>query len=143
MKYIILFCFLISCSSVKEQPYDEPIDSVLIHSQENLKVSDSVQTKSDSVTKEYVVKVVKEIQFLNLEVEKFNTERILLEKKMNLISQKVVTRVDTVFIEVEKNFWGKRKTKTTISSDSTISELSDSNSVSNEVIDTLLNKPKI
>jgi hypothetical protein len=143
MKYLILFCFLVSCSSVEEPPYEEPVDSVLIHSQENLEVSDSVQTKSDSVTKEYVVKVVKEIQFLNHEVERFNTERILLEKKMNVISQKVVTRVDTVFIEVEKNFWGKKKTKTTISSDSTISELSDSNSVSNEVIDTLLNKPKI
>jgi hypothetical protein len=48
-----------------------------------------------------------------------------------------------VFIEVEKNFWGKKKTKTTVSSDSVISEISDSNSISNEVIDTLLVPRKI
>jgi len=102
-----------------------------------------VQKKSDSTTKEQVIKVIREFKILTNEVEKFKTERLLLEKTMNVVSQKIVTRVDTVFIEVEKNFWGKKKTKTTVSSDSIISEISDSNSVSNEVIDTLLLPRKI
>jgi hypothetical protein len=143
MKYLLLLCFFASCSSSVETNLEETTDSVLLNSQNNLQISDSIQTKSDSVTKEYVVKVVKEIKYLNLEVDRFKTERLLLEKTMNVVSQKVVTRVDTVFIEVEKNFWGKKKTKTTVSSDSSISEISDSNSISNEVIDTLLVPRKI
>jgi hypothetical protein len=139
-----MFCFLVSCSSLEQNELPiEPLDSVLIHSQEHLLQSDSIQTKSDSVTKDYVVKVVKEIQFLNKEVEKFKTERFLLEKNLTLVSQKVITRVDTVFIEVEKNFWGKKKTKTTVSSDSSISELTDSSSISNQIIDTISYKPII
>jgi len=141
---LILGLFLFSCNNNKESIISPiEVDSVLIKSQQNLVTSDSVQKKSDSTTKEQVIKVIKEFKILTNEVEKFKTERLLLEKTMNVVSQKVITRVDTVFIEVEKNFWGKKKTKTTVSSDSIISEVSDSNSVSNEVIDTLLSPRKI
>jgi len=141
---LILGLFLFSCNN-PEVSIISPIevDSVLIKSQQNLVTSDSVQKKSDSTTKEQVIKVIREFKILTNEVEKFKTERLLLEKTMNVVSQKIVTRVDTVFIEVEKNFWGKKKTKTTVSSDSVISEISDSNSISNEVIDTLLVPRKI
>ena len=40
---------------------------------------------------------------------------------------KTVYKIDTVYIETKKNFWGKEKTNTTIKSDST------------EVVDSLLN----
>jgi hypothetical protein len=141
---LILGLFLFSCNNPEESIISPiEVDSVLIKSQQNLVTSDSVQKKSDSTTKEQVIKVIREFKILTNEVEKFKTERLLLEKTMNVVSQKIVTRVDTVFIEVEKNFWGKKKTKTTVSSDSIISEISDSNSVSNEVIDTLLLPRKI
>jgi hypothetical protein len=141
---LILGLFLFSCNNPEESIISPiEVDSVLIKSQQNLVTSDSVQKKSDSTTKEQVIKVIKEFKILTNEVEKFKTERLLLEKTMNVVSQKIITRVDTVFIEVEKNFWGKKKTKTTVSSDSVISEISDSNSISNEVIDTLLVPRKI
>jgi hypothetical protein len=141
---LILGLFLFSCNNPEESIISPiEVDSVLIKSQQNLVTSDSVQKKSDSTTKEQVIKVIREFKILTNEVEKFKTERLLLEKTMNVVSQKIVTRVDTVFIEVEKNFWGKKKTKTTVSSDSVISEISDSNSISNEVIDTLLVPRKI
>jgi hypothetical protein len=141
---LILGLFIFSCTNSEDTVVTPvEVDSVLIKSQQNLVTSDSVQKKSDSTTKEQVIKVIKEFKILTNEVEKFKTERLLLEKTMNVVSQKIITRVDTVFIEVEKNFWGKKKTKTTVSSDSVISEISDSNSISNEVIDTLLVPRKI
>lgn len=136
MKYLIFLCLLLSCSSVQEQKIDEPIDSILIKSQQNLEISDSVQTKSDSVTKEYVVKVVKEFQILNNEVEKFKTERVRLMSLQNVVTEKVVYKVDTVYIEVEKNFWGRKKTTTSIKSDSTSIITSDSTIETSEKIDT-------
>lgn len=140
MKKLILISLLfLSCTSNKNDQIDLPIeqDSVLLNSQKNLNYSDTIFKKSDSVANEKVIKVVKEIKFLNREVEKFKTERILLESKMNTITQTIITRIDTVFIEVEKNFWGKKKVKTTISSDSSsVEQILDSSQLTQK-IDTL------
>lgn len=140
MKKLILLSFIFLSCSYNENSQDDLFieeDTVLLKSQKNLSYSDTVFKKSDSITNDKVIKVIREIKFLNKEVEKFKTERILLESKMNTISQTIITRIDTVFIEVEKNFWGKKKVKTTISSDSSsIEQILDSSLIS-EKIDTL------
>ena len=139
MKKLILISFIfLSCSN--NNPQDDLLiteDTVLLKSQKNLIYSDTIFKKSDSITNDKVVKVIKEIKFLNKEVKKFKTERILLETKLNTISQTVITRVDTVFIEIEKNFWGKKKVKTTVSSDSSLVEQTLDSTQITEKIDTL------
>ena len=137
-KTLLLFgLFLLSCGNHQEEVVTEPlVDSVLIKSQQNLITSDSVQKKSDSTTKEQVIKVIKEFKILTNEVEKFKTERFQLMTLQNVQTEKVIYRVDTVYIEVEKNFWGRKKTTTSVKSDSTISENIDSSTTNRLQIDT-------
>jgi hypothetical protein len=134
---LVLGLFLFSCTS-PEEPVVLPveIDSVLIKSQQNLVTSDSVQKKSDSTTKEQVIKVIREFKILTNEVEKFKTERVQLMSLQNVVTEKVVYKVDTVYIEVEKNFWGRKKTTTSVKSDSTSIITSDSTIETSEKIDT-------
>lgn len=137
---LIIGLFLFSCNS-PEEPVVAPveIDSVLIKSQQNLVTSDSVQKKSDSTTKEQVIKVIREFKILTNEVERFKTERVQLMSLQNVSTEKVIYKIDTVYIEVEKNFWGKKKTTTSVKSDSSISQNIDT-SVSNQIkIDTTIN----
>jgi hypothetical protein len=134
---LILGLFLFSCTS-PDEPVVLPveIDSVLIKSQQNLVTSDSVQKKSDSTTKEQVIKVIREFKILTNEVEKFKTERVQLMSLQNVVTEKVIYKVDTVYIEVEKNFWGRKKTTTSVKSDSTSIVTSDSTVETSEKIDT-------
>jgi hypothetical protein len=134
---LVLGLFLFSCTS-PEEPVVLPVevDSVLIKSQQNLVTSDSVQKKSDSTTKEQVIKVIREFKILTNEVEKFKTERVQLMSLQNVVTEKVVYKVDTVYIEVEKNFWGRKKTTTSVKSDSTSIITSDSTIQTSEKIDT-------
>jgi hypothetical protein len=134
---LVLGLFLFSCT-IPEEPVVLPveIDSVLIKSQQNLVTSDSVQKKSDSTTKEQVIKVIREFKILTNEVEKFKTERVQLMSLQNVVTEKVVYKVDTVYIEVEKNFWGRKKTTTSVKSDSTSIITSDSTIETSEKIDT-------
>ena len=140
-KTLIIFgLFLFSCNS-PEKPVVVPVelDSVLIKSQQNLITSDSVQKKSDSTTKEQVIKVIREFKILTNEVERFKTEKVQLMSLQNVSTEKVIYRIDTVYIEVEKNFWGRKKTTTSVKSDSSVSQNIDT-SVSNQIkIDTTLN----
>jgi hypothetical protein len=137
---LILGLFLFSCNGSEETivtPVE--VDSVLIKSQQNLVTSDSVQKKSDSTTKEQVIKVIREFKILTNEVERFKTERVQLMSLQNVSTEKVIYRIDTVYIEVEKNFWGKKKTTTSVKSDSSVSQNIDT-TVSNEIkIDTTKN----
>ena len=137
---LIIGLFLFSCNNPKE-PVVAPveIDSVLIKSQQNLVTSDSVQKKSDSTTKEQVVKVIREFKILTNEVERFKTERVQLMSLQNVSTEKVIYRIDTVYIEVEKNFWGKKKTTTSVKSDSSISQYIDTSSFNQIKIDTTKN----
>jgi hypothetical protein len=134
---LIIGLFLFSCNNHEESvilPVE--VDSVLIKSQQNLVTSDSVQKKSDSTTKEQVIKVIREFKILTNEVERFKTEKVQLMSLKNVSTEKVIYRIDTVYIEVEKNFWGKKKTTTSVKSDSSVSQNIDT-SLSNEIkIDT-------
>ena len=137
MKKIILFIviFLTSCSQKIDTEVIDDIstDSVLINSQSNLIQSDSIQKKSDSTTKEQVVKVIRDFQILNNEITKYKTERLTLMNQIQFTTEKVIYRIDTVYIETKKNFWGKEKTQTSVKSDSTTMLNLDS-SISNQVI---------
>jgi len=135
----ILGLFLISCgNSEKSVVSPVELDSVLTKSQQNLFISDSVQKKRDSTTKEQVIKVIREFKILTKEVEKFKTERVQLINLRNVSAEKVVYRVDTVYIEVEKNFWGRKKITTSVKSDSSVSESVDTSVTNQTQIDTTI-----
>jgi hypothetical protein len=135
---LILGLFLFSCNN-QEEFVVEPVevDSVLIKSQQNLVTSDSVQKKSDSTTKEQVIKVIRDFKILTNEVMKYKTERVQLMSLQNVSTEKIIYKIDTVYIEVEKNFWGKEKTSTSVKSDSSTTTLIDSTINLSEKIDTL------
>ena len=136
---LIIGLFLFSCNNPKE-PVVTPVevDSMLIKSQQNLVTSDSVQKKSDSKTKEQVIKVIREFKILTNEVEKFKTERVQLMSLQNVSTEKVINRIDTVYIEVEKNFWGRKKTTTSVKSDSSIIQNIDTSISSQIKVDTTI-----
>jgi hypothetical protein len=71
-------------------------------------VSDTVNEISDSITTTKVDGVVKEIRYLTKYVERLKIERVNLTKELTVSKQNV--RIDTVFIETKKSFWGKPKT---------------------------------
>jgi Flp pilus assembly CpaF family ATPase len=124
MKKIILIVslFVISCNSkLKETTIKtQAIDSVIQKSQHDLASATIISNKSDSVTKQTVTKVIHNIKFLNKEVEKYKQIELLL--KQTVATEKIVYKIDTVYIETKKNFWGKEKTNTTIKSDSIVNE---------------------
>jgi len=142
---LLLLSFLVSCSQNIENKNSEQqvVDTLLLNSEKNLLTVDSLDKRTDSITKDKVFKIVTEIKYLNKEVEKFRTEKLTLENKLKVVSEKVIYRIDTVFIETQKNFWGKKKTVTTVNSDSSIVENLDSSKVSVEKIDTLNNNQQI
>jgi hypothetical protein len=135
-KLLFLILFFTACgdSSNTNMVNTSSIDSILINSKNNLDTAIIVNTKSDSVTKETVVKVVKEIKFLTNEVEKYKEINLLTSQKV--ATEKIIYRIDTIYIETKKNFWGKEKTSTSIKSDSIINEKIDTTIKS--VIDTTL-----
>ncbi len=142
MKYIflILSLCLFSCSTSEVEPEIVEVDSVLLNSEQHLITSDSIQKKSDSTTKAQVIKVIREFKYLTNEVEKFKTERIQLMNVQNLTTEKIIYRIDTVYIETKKNFWGKEKTSTSVKSDSSTTTNVDSIITKSEKIDTLIQK---
>jgi hypothetical protein len=142
---LLLLSFLVSCSQNIENKNSEQqvVDTLLLNSEKNLLAVDTLGKKTDSITKDKVLKIVTEIKYLNKEVEKFRTEKLTLENKLKVVSEKVIYRIDTVFIETQKNFWGKKKTVTTVNSDSSIVENLDSSKLSVEKIDTLNNNQRI
>ncbi len=135
-KLLFLIVFFTACvdSSNTNMMDTSSIDSILINSKNNLDTAIIVNTKSDSITKETIVKVVKEIKFLTNEVEKYKEINLLTSQKV--ATEKIIYRIDTIYIETKKNFWGKEKTSTSIKSDSIINEKIDTTIKS--VIDTTL-----
>lgn len=130
--FVCLYAYAItSCGSYENKPEPEvsTVDSIIMQSQQHLGTAEIVQKKSDSITHEVVEKKVKEIHFLQNLIEKYNTERTELSK------EKIVYKIDTVFIETEKNFWGRKKMKMSVKSDSSVTENIDSTIV----IDSLQN----
>jgi len=120
--------FLFSCKDKGYEVVDEKItetDNILENSQKHLDTATVVYNQSDSITKEQVVKIVKEISYLNHEVEKY--KEVL--SKQTIATEKIVYKIDTVYIETKKNFWGKEKTNTTIKSDSVVTEKTDTTGI--------------
>lgn len=123
MKKVLLlsFLFLFSCKNQEQEVmYLKEIeaDTVLENSQKHFDTAMAVYHQSDSAAKEKVVKIVKEINYLNHEVEKYKE----VIKASTVASEKIIYKVDTIYIETKKNFWGKEKTNTTIKSDSLVTE---------------------
>ena len=132
MRNIILFTvfLLISCGNKEDNKIKNEstviADSAIVNSQNNIMVYDTVQKKSDSVTHEKVVKVITDIKYLTNIVEKLKIEKLQLSK------QKV--RIDTVFIETKKSFWGREKKTITTKSDSQDIETIDSTTTISDTI---------
>ena len=123
MKKLLLISvlFLFSCKNQKQEVITKQmieIDNILETSQKHFDTAVIVYQQSDSAAKQQVIKIVKEISYLNTEVEKYKD----VLKNQTIATEKVVYKVDTVYIETKKNFWGKEKTNTTIKSDSIITE---------------------
>lgn len=139
MKFTLPFLFsifLIGCSTSEpvEKESVSATDSILIKSQNNLDTAAFVNHKSDSITKQNVVKVIREIKFLTNEVEKYREINLMMSQKV--VNEKVIYKIDTVYIETKRNFWGKEKTSTSIKSDSMVNETTDT-SINNSIkIDT-------
>lgn len=112
----IIFLLLVGCSSNNpsiEKKY-EKTDSIINNSKKTIITSDSVIRKTDKVISEKIEKTAGEIKSLNNEINGLQQEL-----KLSKLAVKTITKIDTVYIETKKNFWGKTKTNTTIKSDST------------------------
>ena len=107
-------------------------DSTIVNSRNHIMESDTIQRASDSVTQEKVVKVIKDIQHLTTTVEKLKIEKSLLSKELKVSKQNV--RIDTVFIETKKSFWGKEKKTIKTKSDSQDIETIDSTTTISDTI---------
>ncbi len=125
-----MFFLLISCGNKEDNKIkNETIviaDSTIVNSRNHIMESDTIQRKSDSITQEKIVKVITNIKYLNNTVKKLKIEKLQLSK------QKV--RVDTVFIETKKSFWGREKKTITTKSDSQDIETIDSTTTISDTI---------
>lgn len=113
--------FLFSCGNQDYEVVNEKVtqaDNLLENSQKHFDTAIVVYQQSDSAAKEKVIQIVKEISYLNIEVEKYKD----VLKNKTVASEKIVYKIDTVYIETKKNFWGKEKTNTIVKSDSVITE---------------------
>lgn len=136
MKKLLFVLAILSIGCSNEQVLvDTPstADIALQKSAESVASAHRVSVKSDIATKKQITKVVFKIKYLTNEIVKFKTERLTLISQLSTVKEKV--RIDTVYIEKKKNFWGKEKTNTTVKSDSLVNEKIDSTTTSK--LDTL------
>ena len=136
MKKLLFALAILSIGCSNEQVSVEvpsTADIALQKSAESVASAHRVSVKSDIATKKQITKVVFKIKYLTNEIIKFKTERLTLINQLSTVKEKV--RIDTVYIEKKKNFWGKEKTSTTVKSDSLVNESIDSTTTSK--VDTL------
>jgi hypothetical protein len=136
MKKLLFILAILSVGCSNQEVGVEAIstaDIALQKSVESVASAHQVSIKSDVATKKQITKVVFKIKYLTNEIVKFKTERLTLINQLSTVKEKV--RIDTVYIEKKKNFWGKEKTNTTVKSDSLVNESIDSTTVSK--VDTL------
>lgn len=135
--FLIIF-LLVSCGGKEDNKSENEsimiADSTIVNSKNNIMVSDTVQKKSDSITEVKVVKVIKDIKYLTNTVEKLKIEKLQLSKELKISKENV--RVDTVFIETKKSFWGREKKTVSVKSDVQTQEVIDSTSTE-KVLDTI------
>jgi len=136
MKKLLFILAILSVGCSNQEVGVEAIstaDIALQKSVESVASAHQVSVKSDIATKKQITKVVFKIKYLTNEIVKFKTERLTLINQLSTVKEKV--RIDTVYIEKKKNFWGKEKTNTTVKSDSLVNETIDSTTTSK--VDTL------
>lgn len=93
-------------STLSQQSYE--VDSMLAKSNASLEAATICFAKSDSATEKIVERKIFERSIL----------RSLTSK------EKIVVKTDTVYIETEKSFWGKKKSKVTkVEGDSNVIQL--------------------
>lgn len=129
--YLVFVCFLVmlglSCNPPKDQETVKleevatTFDSILVKSQENLQHATLVQHKSDSVVHVKVIRKIQELRQLNNLVSELSAPQPRL--MMSPPPPEVVYVTDTVYIEIQKNFWGRKKVKTYRKVDSTYIEI--------------------
>jgi hypothetical protein len=100
------------------------VDSILKESMLHMDTAKIVSDKSDSAVKKDVIKVIREFKILNNEIEKYKIRS--LNTQQVVATERIIYKTDTVYIETKKNFWGKERTKTSIKSDSSVNESTDS-----------------
>jgi hypothetical protein len=135
---LLAILFILSCKNkesevITEQP--SKIDSIIEKSKNNFEVAALVSNKSDSATNKTIYKIIKEIGYLTTEVN--NYKKINLLSKEVVSTEKIIYKIDTVYIETKKNFWGKEKTKTSVKSDSSVDMSIDTSVNESLKIDTL------
>jgi len=116
---IALLVLFISCES--KQVVEESVeikdgvnvDSIIEHSKMTYDSAIVVQKKSDAVTKKAIVHAAEVLQAQKL-------ENLQLKSISKVVTEKIVYKTDTVYIETKKNFWGKEKSKITTVSDSSV-----------------------
>jgi hypothetical protein len=118
---LLAILFILSCKNkesevITEQP--SKIDSIIEKSKNNFEAAALVSNKSDSATNKTIYKIIKEIGYLTNEVT--NYKKINLMSKEVVSTEKIIYKIDTVYIETKKNFWGKEKVKTSVKSDSSV-----------------------
>jgi hypothetical protein len=121
----LIILLLVGCTSpqIKNENTYEKIDSAIQNSQINIVRSDSVNRENEKSVAQKVDQVAQKIKILKQEIQIAKT------------TTKTIYKIDTVYIETKKNFWGKEKTNTTVVSDSSVTQ--------DEVVDTLKNKTTI
>jgi hypothetical protein len=135
---LLAILFILSCKNkesevITEQP--SKIDSIIEKSKNNFEAAALVSNKSDSATNKTIYKIIKEIGYLTTEVN--NYKKINLMSKEVVSTEKIIYKIDTVYIETKKNFWGKEKTKTSVKSDSSVDMSIDTSVNESLKIDTL------
>jgi hypothetical protein len=117
----LVFFVLASCGNPEPMEMsvtpEESIDSIISNSTKNIQISDTVQKTSNN-------EIVKDVQYLTKFVEILKNDKLRLNKELSI--SKMNVRIDTVFIEKKKNFWGKEKTTVNTKSDSISFDVIDS-----------------
>jgi hypothetical protein len=125
--YLLIF-FLFSCDNNQLNNdfnlIDNNADSIIIKSNKSILVSDTLNKISDSITTTKVNKVIKEIHYLTKYVNVLKIEKNNLTKELKYSKENV--RIDTVFVETKKSFWGKTKTTINTKTDTSSNQAIDS-----------------
>lgn len=117
--YVILGLLIIGCTNnqtkIETENQYKSIDSIIEQSKINIITNDSINTESEKSVSRKVNQTVNKID--NLKEEVFTLKKEVEVAKMTV---KTIYKIDTVYIETKKNFWGREKTTSSIKSDSSI-----------------------
>jgi hypothetical protein len=136
-KIFILFLLFVGCSRSTHENNSvdlqiQYVDSAISQSQRLFVILDSASKETDSIISFKVKKTTDKIFSLEQQIDSYKTNTYQL-----MSTEKLVYRIDTVYIETKKNFWGKEKTSTKVKSDSSIITNEDTLLFSENIADTI------